>query len=389
MVCGIIGLWTGSVYSAMSRSCWTFRSGSERNGQCAPTPARNSLLLQQLVRADRDQPAVADLHLAVQLPQPLVLPAILRTETSRAPARRPSGRAPGSRTASGPGRCGQPARSREIGFRRECPRAWCCSFEPGACRMNARRAEVARNSWNPGDFAGRQSSFRPPHSAGAMRSVVSSSSGSASTSRASRAATCSRRSRRSRRSCLNLANLGGAQLDPHAVQLRGQRVAELARLIIGEIQPRHAVEKVTLAVAELPRGGFSARRLTLAGPRGLHTTPCFSRPRSACSSSCRPPACSATGWGRRARAPPGRDRKSHAAWASRAARAGWAAHRFHVLDGADAFLRPQADRARGGQQHRDHLPPHALAGGQRGGPTARAASPLRRCAPGVRRCGIR
>jgi hypothetical protein len=56
---------------------------------------------------------------------------------------------------------------------------------------------------------------------------------------------------------LELANLGGAQLDAHAVQLRGQRVAELARLIVREIQPRHAL-KVTLAVAETRPGAFSA-----------------------------------------------------------------------------------------------------------------------------------
>src|SRR4051812_35970569 len=32
----------GSVYSWMSRSFWTTRSGSERNGHWAPTDARNS-----------------------------------------------------------------------------------------------------------------------------------------------------------------------------------------------------------------------------------------------------------------------------------------------------------------------------------------------------------
>src|SRR5438876_6326493 len=32
IVCGIIGLWIGSVYSAMSRSFWTLRAGSERKG---------------------------------------------------------------------------------------------------------------------------------------------------------------------------------------------------------------------------------------------------------------------------------------------------------------------------------------------------------------------
>ena len=41
-VCGIIGSLSGSVYSWMSRSLWTIRPGSERNGHCAPTDARNS-----------------------------------------------------------------------------------------------------------------------------------------------------------------------------------------------------------------------------------------------------------------------------------------------------------------------------------------------------------
>ena len=41
-VCGIIGLCSGSVYSWMSRSFWTVRSGSERKGHWAPTEARNS-----------------------------------------------------------------------------------------------------------------------------------------------------------------------------------------------------------------------------------------------------------------------------------------------------------------------------------------------------------
>src|SRR5436309_58946 len=41
-VCGIIGSWSGSVYSAMSRSRWTTRPGSARNGHWAPTEARNA-----------------------------------------------------------------------------------------------------------------------------------------------------------------------------------------------------------------------------------------------------------------------------------------------------------------------------------------------------------
>ncbi|HUN35954.1 MAG TPA: hypothetical protein VMU95_28485 [Trebonia sp.] len=41
-VYGIIGLFSGSVYSAMSRSFWIVRPGSERKVHWAPTDARNS-----------------------------------------------------------------------------------------------------------------------------------------------------------------------------------------------------------------------------------------------------------------------------------------------------------------------------------------------------------
>ena len=41
-VCGIIGSWSGSVYSWMSRSFWIVRPGSDRNVHWAPTDARNS-----------------------------------------------------------------------------------------------------------------------------------------------------------------------------------------------------------------------------------------------------------------------------------------------------------------------------------------------------------
>ena len=41
-VWGIIGSLSGSVYSWMSRSFWTVRSGSDRNGHWAPTDRRNS-----------------------------------------------------------------------------------------------------------------------------------------------------------------------------------------------------------------------------------------------------------------------------------------------------------------------------------------------------------
>src|SRR5215472_775107 len=44
IVCGIMGLWTGSVYLAVSRFCWTLRVGSERKGQWAPTPWRYSFV---------------------------------------------------------------------------------------------------------------------------------------------------------------------------------------------------------------------------------------------------------------------------------------------------------------------------------------------------------
>jgi hypothetical protein len=41
---GIMGLWSGSVYSAMSRSFWTIRRVSERKGQWPPTPLRYSFV---------------------------------------------------------------------------------------------------------------------------------------------------------------------------------------------------------------------------------------------------------------------------------------------------------------------------------------------------------
>src|SRR3954465_13821397 len=63
-VCGIIGSLSRSVYSWMSRSFWTIRSGSERNGHCAPThpphprtrrAARRAELLERVVRVGRDR----------------------------------------------------------------------------------------------------------------------------------------------------------------------------------------------------------------------------------------------------------------------------------------------------------------------------------------------
>ncbi len=46
---GIIGSCSGSVYSWMSRSFWTVRSGSERKGHWAPVEARKVLVIGQLV----------------------------------------------------------------------------------------------------------------------------------------------------------------------------------------------------------------------------------------------------------------------------------------------------------------------------------------------------
>ena len=63
---------------------------------------------------------------------------------------------------------------------------------------------------------------------------------------------------------LELANLGGAQLDPQAVQLRGQRSAEVARLVVREIPAADAF-KVTTPRAGVEPGSIFIRRLTLAG----------------------------------------------------------------------------------------------------------------------------
>src|SRR6516165_7249359 len=41
---GIVGLWAGSVYCAISRSFWTIRPASERNRRWAPTPVRYSFV---------------------------------------------------------------------------------------------------------------------------------------------------------------------------------------------------------------------------------------------------------------------------------------------------------------------------------------------------------
>ena len=52
-VCGIIGSWSGSVYSWMSRSCWIVRPGSERNGPLGAD--RRAELLQRVVLVGRDR----------------------------------------------------------------------------------------------------------------------------------------------------------------------------------------------------------------------------------------------------------------------------------------------------------------------------------------------
>src|SRR6266446_9559906 len=83
-VCGIIGSWCGSVYSAMSRSFCTLRPGSERKVQRAPTPGAELVRLGQAVSADGHQPAVPDLHLAMKLQEPFHLQPVLGTEASAA-----------------------------------------------------------------------------------------------------------------------------------------------------------------------------------------------------------------------------------------------------------------------------------------------------------------
>src|SRR5271170_3552637 len=62
---GIIGLWSGSVYSAMSRSFWIVRRTSERKGQCAPMPVRYSFVSVMLSVLILNKSAIADLELAI------------------------------------------------------------------------------------------------------------------------------------------------------------------------------------------------------------------------------------------------------------------------------------------------------------------------------------
>jgi hypothetical protein len=68
----------------MSRSFCTIRPASERNGQWAPTPVRYFVRLSNIIGADRDQPAIRDLKLTMELNQQFSLPAVLGTEPSAA-----------------------------------------------------------------------------------------------------------------------------------------------------------------------------------------------------------------------------------------------------------------------------------------------------------------
>ena len=240
----------------MSRSCWIdpLRIGQERPVRA--DAGAELVALEQLVRADGDQLAVADLHLAVQLQQPLVLPAILGTEAA---ARQHDDHRVAPLDL---GQLPDPAgvvRQRVVGEQAsgENVRAH------GAAPSNLEHGHERRRGGSGAEIAGIPVIFR-----GDLRRA----------GRLTRRGRCDRSCRRRpvrRRLArqpggdllepvealaqvvLELANLGGAQLDPHAVQLRGQRAAELARLVVREIQPRHAL-KVTLAVAETSPGAFSA-----------------------------------------------------------------------------------------------------------------------------------
>ena len=66
----------------MSRSFCSLRPGSERNVQLGADAGAELVRLEQVVGRDRHQTAVADLHLAMELQEPLVLSPVLRTETA-------------------------------------------------------------------------------------------------------------------------------------------------------------------------------------------------------------------------------------------------------------------------------------------------------------------
>ena len=82
-MCGIIGLWPGSVYSAMSRSFWILRRVGEKRPARADSGAK-LIRLGDVVRANRDQPAIAYLELMVKLEKSFMLAAILGTIISAA-----------------------------------------------------------------------------------------------------------------------------------------------------------------------------------------------------------------------------------------------------------------------------------------------------------------
>src|SRR3981081_2939274 len=83
IIWGIIGLWTGSVYSAMSRSFWTIRLVSEEGPVSADSGAI-FIRLSDVVGTDRDKPAIANLHLTMKFKKPFSLPAVLGAETAAA-----------------------------------------------------------------------------------------------------------------------------------------------------------------------------------------------------------------------------------------------------------------------------------------------------------------
>src|SRR6266481_1319865 len=84
MTWGIMGLWRGSVYSAMSRS---FLDGTPYVREERPVGADAGAILIRLgdvVGANCDQPAIANLQLTMECNKPFSLPAVLGAETSAA-----------------------------------------------------------------------------------------------------------------------------------------------------------------------------------------------------------------------------------------------------------------------------------------------------------------
>src|SRR5258707_8608924 len=81
---GIMGLLTGSVYSAMSRSFWdqTPRIGEER--PVGTDSATIFVRLSNVVSANCDEPAIGNLELTMEFNKQFSLAAVLRTETSTA-----------------------------------------------------------------------------------------------------------------------------------------------------------------------------------------------------------------------------------------------------------------------------------------------------------------